>query len=208
MRKNTTEKFHQFIKLYRGPINTAIVDILSGNVFHAPNQTIDAFNAQAYEGIADFLDISRQESLLIAIGPDRWIPDVNLDIDEDREKDWGQNIELHIEEGLPIREILEAFQHHSLSRVYYYGPQLPADFALDPLFELKEKNFERCRARAAVDGNFCKIQESIVRFNMRYNSCWGSMIAITGDGNIRPCIHSETIVGHIEEESLLDRHQR
>jgi radical SAM protein with 4Fe4S-binding SPASM domain len=200
MRQNTTERFHQFIKLYRGPVNTAIVDILSGNVFQAPNQTIEAFDAHNYEGIADFLDVARRESLLITIDPARWIPEINLDMDEDLEKEWGQNIELHIEEGLPIREIMEGFQHHPLSKVYYYGPELPRDFASHPLFELKEKNFQRCCKRACVDGNFCRIQESVLRFNMRFNSCWGSIMAITADGNIRPCIHSQQIIGPINEE--------
>ena len=194
------KKFHQFVRVERGPVNAAIIDILSGDVFHVPLDVVDKFEAGEYGDIGEFMQVAEEESLLIDLDGNSWVPDIYLEPDPEVEKKKEPSIELHLEEGLPIREILQAFQHHSVSKVYYYGPQLPADFTLNPLFELKEKNFERCRKRASVDGDFCQIQESVVRFNMNYNSCWGSVIAVTGDGNIRPCVHSETIIGRIEEE--------
>jgi radical SAM protein with 4Fe4S-binding SPASM domain len=194
------KKFHQFVRVERGPINAAIIDILSGNVFHVPLDVVDRFGAGEHGDIGEFIEVAEEENLLIDIEGDGWIPPIYLEPDPEVEREKEPNIELHVEDGLPIREILDAFRHHSLSKIYYYGSELPRDFALNPLFELKVKDFQRCRKRTNVDGDFCQIQESIVRFNMRYNSCWGSVMAITGDGNIRPCIHSQQIIGHIGQE--------
>lgn len=194
------KRFHQFVKVQRGPVNAAIIDTLSGHVFQVPLEVLEQFEAGEHQNIEEFLTVAQEEQLVIDLDANAWIP--SLDYSDQgigaREQTW--NIELHLEEGAPINDIWEAFRHHTVSRVYFYGEALPVDFAFNPSFQLKQKDFERCRKRTTVDGNFCKIQESIVRFNMRYNSCWGSVIAVTADGRVRPCIHSGTVIGCIEKE--------
>ena len=194
------KKFHQFIKVEMGPVNTAIIDLLTGNVFQVPNEVINQFDAGNYDDVNEFIKVAYEEFLIIDISPSRWIPVPPPQAKEDNTKKRDKSIELHIDEGIPVKKIMDAFKGFSISKIYYYSEEIPEDLNNLQALERKEKNFEKCRQQANVDGNFYKTHSSMVKFNMQYNSCWGSSIAITADGKIRPCIHSQIEVGDIETD--------
>ncbi len=196
----TVKKFHQFVKIDRGPVNAAIIDLLSGNVFQVPNSVIDKLEAGLYNEIQEFLEIAKEENLVIDIEPYRWIPAIDIAPDPKKEAEKEMHIELHLEDGVNLDQILSAFCEYPVFKIFYYSDKIPAGINTNIEIELKEKNFSKCVEQASVDGNFCKTPESIVSFNMRYNSCWGTVIAITADGMIRPCIHSLIKIGNIEDD--------
>jgi uncharacterized protein len=196
----TVKKFHQFINVERGPVNSAIIDLLCGNVFHVPNEAIDKFNASNLDDIQEFVQVLQEEKMILNIEHFRWIPEINIESSKDEKNDGDQNIELHIEEGADLSKIISCFAEYPVYKVVFYGTNLPAFFKNDARIEKREKNFNECIEQASIDGSFCKIQESMVRFNKRFNSCWGGTIAITADGIIRPCIHSHIKIGTIERD--------
>lgn len=196
----TIKKFHQFVKIERGPINSAIIDLLTGNVFQVSNEVLDKFNAGSYKEIKDFLDVALEEKLVIDIEPFTWVPTIDIEETSVKENETRVGIELHVDGGIHLERILLAFQDHPVFKIIFYGEKFESSIKTDILIELKEKKFGKCIEKATVDGNFCKITESIVNFNKQYNSCWGTVIAITSDGKIRPCIHSQIEVGNIENE--------
>ena len=196
----TVKKFHQFVRVERGPVNSVITDLLSGAIFHVSNDMIDLFEAGSYDQIDDFIEGATAENLVMDIDPRRWIPanDADLDAEPIDAKEIG--IELHIEEGVDIQKILNAFGKYPVFRIFYYGDTLPPGIVTNAEVTLKQKNFARCVELAGVDGNFGKAPESILCFNKKYNSCWGTSLAFTADSKIRPCIHSLTEIGSIDQD--------
>jgi radical SAM protein with 4Fe4S-binding SPASM domain len=195
-----TKKFHQFVKVERGPVNSAIIDILHGNVFHVPNGTIDKFESGEYNDKKDFMKLLHEEKVILDFEPTRWIPELDLEPDQEGKISEEKNIELHIEDGRALKKILDSFEEHNIHKIYLYSPEVPIEFKDDMRVVVVEKNFDTCIGQATVDGDFCKAQESMIRFNKQFNSCWGGVIAITADGKIRPCIHSHIEIGNIEQE--------
>ncbi len=206
----TVKRFHQFVRIERGPVNAAIIDLLTGTIFQVPKAVVDKFEAGSHRDIREFLEVVQKEKLVIEIDPLRWIPANDTELDESKKENQDIGLELHIEESVNLNEILQAFRRYPVYKIYYYGVEVPPDLNTNLEVELKEKNFGRCVELADVTGNFGKSPEPIVCFNMRYNSCWGAAIAITSDGKIRPCIHSLIEIGTIEQDlddidSLLER---
>jgi radical SAM protein with 4Fe4S-binding SPASM domain len=197
---NDVFKLHQFVDVVKGPANALITDLLTGNFFHVPRESIERFEAGDYENIKEFLEAIQEENLVIEVAPDEWIPDIYLEEGEDPEDEKEILVELHIEQGADIKGILYAFREYPVNQIYFYGKEIPPVLKNRAKVNLKAKNFDDCLQQATVDGNFCKVQESVVRLNRMYNTCWGTAIAFTADGNIRPCIHSHTAIGTIEKE--------
>jgi radical SAM protein with 4Fe4S-binding SPASM domain len=205
-----TYRFHQFVRIERGPVNAAIIDLLTGSLFQVPVEVIDKFELGEVEDIAEFMEVAREEGLLIKIDTQNWIPVDTFEREVGVNEKYDVGIELHVEEGVDLNDILDRFKGYSISKLYFYGEKIPNTTLDKEIIELAEKNFEECIQQATIKGNFCKTQESLVRFNTRYNSCWGTMIAITADGKIRPCIHSQIEIGDINQDlenmrGLLDK---
>lgn len=204
------KKFHQFVRIQQGPVNACIVDLLSGSVFQVPNEVVDTFDAGLYHELPEFLEVAHAENLIIDIDPAHWIPLNDTDTTSTTKDHKEISIELHIEEGVNLNRILHAFQKYPIFKIFYYSDSIPAQIHSSIPIELKKKDFSRCIDLASVDGNFNKAPEFMVCFNKRYNSCWGTTVAITADGKIRPCVHSVTEIGSIERDldnidDLLDR---
>jgi len=198
--KDSIFKFHQFINVEKGPVNAAIIDLLTGNFFQVPLSIIEKFEAGMYGEIEEFMAVARQEKLIIEVSPNEWIPDIYLAPDPEDEKATTVNIELHIDDGIDIEKVTAAFQTYPVRTIYYYMENTPPRFSGKEKIVLKKKNFHACLENSRVDGNFCKIQETNVRLNMTYNSCWGTAVAVTSDGKIRPCIHSQIEIGSIDDD--------
>jgi radical SAM protein with 4Fe4S-binding SPASM domain len=196
----TVKRFHQFVRIEKGPVYSAIINFLEGEFFQVPNDVIDKFNAGNYTDIEEFMVTVEKEKLVIDVKPHHWIPDIGMDPNQELEDFMEVFIELHVEEGISIEKILNAFQGQALHKLYYYGKELPKQFRDHPTIEIKEKSFDSCIERASVNGEFYNIQESTIQFNKHKNSCWGSVIAFTSDGKIRPCIHSQIEIGDIERD--------
>jgi hypothetical protein len=49
------KKFHQFVALERGPVNTAIIDFLKGNIYQIGNDLIDKFQEGDHSEITEFI---------------------------------------------------------------------------------------------------------------------------------------------------------
>lgn len=189
------KKFHQFIAVEKGPVNTAVIDLLKGNLYQVENHVIDTLEKGAYRDIPAFMAAAEEEELLIEVNENNWIPrDETAEIDGENNE---TGIELHVEEVSHLEAVLEKFKGHTIYNVIFYGRELPGPLAYPVEIVKKEKNFRQCAANARVDMNFNRITESFYLFNKRYNCCWGGKVAITGDGKIRPCIYSSIVVGDI-----------
>jgi len=116
-----------------------------------------------------------------------------------------------VADGMDLGTIIAKFKGYSINKIYYYGNQLPGlPYHQDIEIELAQADFEACRRRTTIQGTFPRTHETLVRFNARYNNCWGTVIAITADGKIRPCIHSRIELGDIGRDldhiqDLIDR---
>lgn len=195
--KTTVTVFHQFVKVERGPVNAAVIDLLKGNVYQVPNRVIDKLESGRYDEIPEFIASAREEGLLMEIEPHRWIPENEWDLEPMDEEEAPVVIELHVEAGVDLEGVLRRLAEVTLSRVVYYGPEPPALPVPHPPVVQKEKDFRACTAKAAVNGEFSCITEAAYLFNRKCNSCWGERMAITADGKIRPCIHSRLCLGSV-----------
>ena len=200
MRKEKTKRFHQFVRIERGPVNAAIIDLLTGNLFQVPVEVIDTFDSGDCRDIEEFVQVAREEKLIIEIDPGNWIPGDEFETELEANEIYDVGIELHVEEGVDLDNLLGRFKGYAVDKVYFYGQTIPKTGFNGIEIESAEKNFEQCVRQATKNGDFCKTRESVVRFNLRYNSCWGTVIAVTADGKIRPCIHSRTAIGDIDRD--------
>lgn len=195
----TVKKFHQFIRVDRGPVNAVIIDLLAGSIFQVSNKVLQKFEAGSHEEIQEFIDIAQEQNLIIDIDPDSWIPPNDTQLAPSDSDLNGNGIELHLEEGIDIDKILTALRF-PIYKIFYYGETLPKTNHTSTEIQLKKKSFSRCIELVSVSGNFGKTQESMVCFNKQYNSCWGTVVAITADGKIKPCIHSSIEIGSIDND--------
>lgn len=192
------KRFHQFIHLERGPANTAVIDLLKGNVFQVENHVVDKFNGGSYSEIREFLEAAVEEGLVIEVRPRTWIPEDQPTAETAADGDAECNLELHVEEGVNLGAVLKKLAGRPLYRVVLYGRNLPENLDCPVAIVKKEKRFQSCISACTVDGDFNRITHTSYRFNQKYNSCWGAKIAITADGKIRPCIYSDVCVGHLD----------
>ncbi|MCX6579132.1 MAG: hypothetical protein NT166_02990 [Candidatus Aminicenantes bacterium] len=192
--RQRVKKFHQFVHVEKGPVNAAIIDLLRGNVFQVEKDIIEKMEKGAVDEISDFMEAAAEAGLIIEVKPDTWIPENKLDpAPTDKETEEDINLEVHVEEGVDLEAVLQKFAGPLLRKLVYYGPPRP-DIQFDQeniKLEHREKDFRECMKMASVDEDFNRITHSSYLFNRRFNSCWGRKIAVTADGKIRPCIHSE-----------------
>ncbi len=194
-KKPKLDKFHQFVYLEKGPVNTAILDFLKGEIYQVENNTIKKF-----DDIKDFLRAAKEAGLIINVKANSWIPK-----DESRKNLFKfadevspMRYTLEIEAGVDLELIKERFRKSNVVRIVYYGEDKIKQ--LLPSVELiyKKRSFNECIEMSKINGEFSKTNESDYRFNQIYNSCWGQKIAVTKDGKIRPCIFSNIIIADLK----------
>lgn len=195
------KKFHQFVTLEKGPVNTAIIDLLKGNVFQIENTIIEKFMDLQYSEIPEFIKSLNDEELLIKVSEERWIPQIS---DIRMKENDTPYFSLEIEEGSNLQKIKEVFSSVYLYKINFYGKKTPSNIFPDIKIYKYNKKFSNCILKSLINGDFNKIDESYYRFNKEYNSCWGRKIAITRDGNIRPCIYSDIKIKNIMEVKHLE----
>jgi radical SAM protein with 4Fe4S-binding SPASM domain len=192
-------RFRQFVTISRGPVNTAVIDLLKGNIFQVENVIIDRFEKGRYDEIKEFMDFAREEALIEDASGGHWYPPPGLDwapgdIDY---MDVKTQLELHIEEGVDLDLVLEKLNDSVVYMVYYYGDTVPDPVKYPVEIAKQPKDFNRCLEESCVDGNFSPLSHIAYLVNRRYNSCWGAKIAVTADGCVRPCIYSRITIGNI-----------
>jgi len=200
--KNKAYRFHQFIHLEKGPMNTAIIDFLKGDIYQVENQIIEKFKNEEYNSIIDFIYSAEKEGLIINVDRNIWIPYFSFDVSSQTEI--GLSFELQVEEGVDLKYIKSKFNDFEIIKILFYGKVRHQKLFPKIKITEKRKNFNRCVKLSKVDKNFPKITESFFRFNMKYNSCWGKNIAITKDNKIKPCIFSEIVIGDLEKDNIYD----
>ncbi len=201
-------KFHQFVKTEKGPVNTAVIDLLKGQVYQVSNDIIDDLEKYRYENIQEFMAAAQKAELIIEVNRNTWFPpcaEIKEDVDKELiEKEY--NIELHVDEGVALDTVLDKLKNHNVYKVIYYGSKIPNLQDWVSKFDIicKEKNIANCIGRLTVDEEFEPITESMYRFHKNYNSCWGQKMAITIDGKARPCIYSTIELGDFFEDDIED----
>ena len=202
---SSAKKFHQFVKVERGPVNTAIFDFLKGNVFQTENKVIDEFNNFAYDRIPDFIKSAAEEEIIIDVYRKAWIPKLYQDesypafINNINKK---TSFRLEIEAGIDIGIVKEKFKGYDITQVIYYGVKNSEPFF--PGVEVKccEKDFSKCLEMSKINGKFNRIDQERYYLNKKFNYCWAHKVAVTGDMKIRPCIYSEIVVGDLKDDDI------
>jgi radical SAM protein with 4Fe4S-binding SPASM domain len=197
-------KFHQYILLQRGPVNTAIIDFLTGNIYHEKNEIVDNFLQKKYKNIKEFVDFIKKEGLIINVDDNAWIPKLEL-LPNDNE---DLKFELELEEGVDLELIREKFANLNVSKIFYFGKKSIHNFF--PNIEVigSEKDFNNCIniSKKCYDANV--IDKNFYVFNLSFNSCWGKKIAVTKDEIIRPCIYSRISLGHLRKDNFAESFER
>jgi radical SAM protein with 4Fe4S-binding SPASM domain len=207
----TVKKFHQFVMIDKGLVNTAIVDLLRGNVFQVDNETMEKFVNLKYEEVNDFIEIAEKEEIIISVAPGTWIPKLYQNDTLTFEMDQMSGkffLHLEIEEEVDLNVIKEKFEDFNISQITYFGTEKVVRTFPGVEIKYSKKNFNKCLQLSIVDGNFCKLTEERYYLNKKYNSCWAHKIAITKDGKLRPCIYSSIILGdlmHIDVDNLISK---
>lgn len=60
-------EFHQFVILEKGPINTAVADLLRGNTYQVSNEEIEQFNNRQYDRLGELIAALKEENLILEI---------------------------------------------------------------------------------------------------------------------------------------------
>ena len=193
------KKFHQFVVLEKGPVNTAIINFLTGDLYQVENHLVEKLDDGRYDEIPHFLDFLEKEELIFEVEQDDWIPTIHFD--EPKE---DVDFQLEIEEGVDLGLLYEQFNGFKVSSVIYSGKSLPDVLPDFPGYVRQDGDFAYCRQLTSIDGHFKKITEVFYTFNKYFNSCWGRKIAVTRDGKIRPCIFSRIIIGDLSNDNIGD----
>lgn len=194
-------KFHQFVVLDRGPCNTAIIDLLKGDVFQATNRDIAKFEEKKYDEIPSFIDSLLEAGLVIEVDDNTWIPRLLFKQEWKAEEKNQLPVILEIEEGVDWKKIESLFANMEIKELLYFGENYPGDVFPGVPVNKQKKDFSKCISRSSRVGKFSKVDENFYRFSREYNNCWGRKIALTRDGKIHPCIYSEIELGEIDTVS-------
>jgi len=197
------KRFHQFVHRERGAVQTAVIDFLKGNIYQVSNDILEAFDKKNYDKIPEFIEKANQEDLLIEVDEKIWVPCITFDTFRTNNEESTFNLVL--EDGVDLDLVQRTLRHFQISTVYYCGDlnRLKTYFPYSRIVPMK-KDFQQCLALNHVTGEFSKIKESFYVFNMLFNSCWGKKVTITRDGKIRLCLHSEIIIGTLDEGNFYE----
>lgn len=198
-------KFHQFIKLEKGKVNTAIIDFLHGDVYSIPNETLEKFFNCEYEAIDEFLKIAREQNIIIKVNRDTWIPQKEINMEKLKSDDSKKKnrIKLHIEEGIDLNLLKEKLGRFEIDSIVFYGESDIAGLFPNIRVTNAELDFNKCVELSTVEEDrFIEADEAAYCKNYFCNSCWEHKVAVTKDGMIRPCIYSTIVIDHFRN---LDR---
>ena len=78
----TVKRFHQFVVLEKGPVNTAIIDFLKGNIYQIQNEMVDKLLAGKYSDIIDFVQTLEIEELIFDVDAGEWVPGISIEDNE------------------------------------------------------------------------------------------------------------------------------
>jgi radical SAM protein with 4Fe4S-binding SPASM domain len=198
--KKKKKRFHQFVVIEKGPVNSAIMDFLKGRVYQVENEFIKKFEEAKYEEIPDFVHSLQEEGLIIEVEEKAWIPVIEPDEEDDEELSFM----IEIEEGADPALVKRRFSDFTLSGINYYGEDPPAEIIPDVAVSQAVVDFDACLELSRVTAEFFKLKETHYRFNREFNSCWGKKIAVMRDGKVRPCIYSEVVIGDLNTEPAAD----
>jgi len=193
-------RFHQFVRLEKGPVNTAIINLLNGHIYQVENTFIEKFFDKRYDDIAEDVNFLEKEELIIEVDENAWIP--ALDAQWEEKENFPLTIEIDTDVDIGVLKLL--FQDFKIDKIHYYGKKELQEIIPDVEFIEKEKNFANCIELSRVNGELKKINENFYRFSKAYNTCWGRKLAITNDLKVRPCIYSRIIIGDISRDNAND----
>lgn len=192
------KRFHQLVRCEKGPVNTAVIDLLKGHIYHVANGFIEKFDSRKYDEIVEFVKSLEKEELIIEIEENAWIPVIDPGPNNGEEISFIIEMEEGVEPGL----IKRLFKDFKVFKIHYYGQNTPGEIIPGVDILRKEKNFSRCIESSTREGELKKVNESIYRWNKKYHNCWGRKIAITKDMMVRPCIYSSIITGNLNENNI------
>lgn len=198
-------RFHQFIHVEKGKVNSAVIDLLKGNVYHIENHIIEKLEEHRYDEITQFLNDARDENLLIEVNEKTWIPRDEFGIEPLLDLSGNEEplyLELHVDEKINLPRLLEKFKNRNIAKIIYYSTQIPPGITQPERIALKEKNHSTCYTITTVDGNFSRIDQSFYSFNLKHNSCWGQKIAFSSERKIKPCIYSHISIMDFNPDTL------
>jgi hypothetical protein len=183
-------KFHQFIRVEKGPLNSAIINFLTGDIYQVQNDYLEKFEKGQCNDIEEFLRFCMAEQLVIEVDENRWIPPLLLGQQKDKKTVLNSIVTLEIEEGADLQLVVNSFKHYEIRKIFYYGNQPPVNLLNGVKVFKKTKNPDACEIISRIDHEFLKTNENEFESNLQYNSCWGGKISITADNIARPCIYS------------------
>jgi uncharacterized protein len=200
-------RFHQFIAVQKGPVNSAIADFTSGDIYQVPTAIIEHFENEEYEKIPEFIKDANEAGLIIYVNSNTWVPYHNIPKKELKYfDDIGKNeIVLCIEEGVDLSVVKEQVTGFKINQIYFYGSNSgfgsPSIDDLFPGVEIlyESPDYKKCSSLSVIKkSDLVKTEREFYNFSQICNNCWGHKISITKDGKIRPCIYSKIVVGDLE----------
>jgi radical SAM protein with 4Fe4S-binding SPASM domain len=194
------KRFHQLVRCIKGPVNTAVIDLLKGHVYQVKNEFVKRFEDEEYREIGSFIEFLEAEELVIEVGETAWIPVLEP---EPKDKDELPFI-IEMDDGVEPQLISRLFGDFNVVKIHFYGKNKPEEILPGVEIVREEKNFRRCIEMSTIDGELKKITEPFYNLNREFNTCWGRKIAVTSDLKVRPCIHSKIIIGDLTGDDIDD----
>lgn len=203
-----TKDFHQFIYIEKGYRKSAIIDFLKRNIYHVDNEIIRDFKMARYGKVLEFIQFAQNEDLLIDVKEKIWIPHLDFGnqnptrfntINEGRIR---YRFLVETEQGVNFRMLREWFADYEVYKLVFYGKKIDEECFPNVIIERREKAFKDCQKKLKIGRRFNEFNCTTYEFNMNYNPCWGGKIAVTKQGEIRPCIYSKLVMGNIFNDSI------
>lgn len=196
-------RFHQFITVEKGPINTAIANFINGDIYHVPNKIMEHFENREYKKIPEFINGAKESGLIIYVNNNTWITKQNTSIKDLKylETIGKKNIVLCIEDGTDLSIVKNKVSHFNITQIIFYGTNSEAIVDFFPGVEILFENYEylKCSKLSFIKrDDFIKTDEEFYSYSKVCNNCWGHKISITKDGMIRPCIYSNIIIDDLK----------
>ena len=197
-------------RLQKGPVNTAIIDLLKENIFQVKIQHIITLENQELESISELIDVLNRDQLLIEVDKKTWIPCIDFSVNFLK----NTAIILEIDDGVDIQWAYRRLGSFNIGEIHYFGKDKQETALqdiiqdrvqdIDPDIEITylEKNHNQCAEKYTITDDFPGINESAYQFNQHFHPCWGRRIAVTSDLNARPCIFSRHIIGNLENGTI------